>query len=282
MRSSARSCRAALVGGLLVGLLCAPAAGGPPPEADPLNHAYAVYLGSGLYVTGDRTVFVMRVAPTVRLRSEEEHPFGIRLRFATTLGFYDLTSNDLAEFDINQLGTFAFIPGVEFPIRMSDKWTLSPFIDFGPATDTSFHDVTLVVGIGLRSRAEFPTKRHLHLLWNQFIYARNSQTGVRASTDDYTVFRTDYELRGIVSYRLGQRAFDLGLLARSELFFDSVIVDLPLGEPVSTNDRWEIGFTTGSTRKWKHFNMVTSPRIGISYRFGDGASGVRLTVRFRN
>lgn len=273
-----------LLGCLVACLIWTTAAYGVnPPEDDPLNHAYAVYLGGGLYVSGDRTIFVVRVAPRIRIRSEEEHPFGIRLRFAATVGFYDLKPADFADFDINKLGTFAIIPGVEFPIKISHTWTLAPFIDVGPATDTAFQDITLVVGVGARSRAEFPTKRHLHLLWNQFIYARNSTTGIRATTDDYTVFRTDYEMRGILRYHLGKQRLDLGLLARSELFFDSVIVDLPLGNPVSVNDRWEIGFTTGSTRQWKHFKkLVTAPRLGITYRFGEGQSGIRFTLRFRN
>jgi hypothetical protein len=254
-----------------------------PPEADPLNHAYSLYMGGGLYLSGGRTVFVVRVAPRIRLRSEKEHAFGVRLRLAATLGFYDVNPGDFAGLRINQIGTIAFVPGVEFPIQVTPEWTLAPFLDVGPAMDSAFSDVVWVVGTGFRSRAEFPTKNHLHLLWNQLIYARNSSTDVRSATDDYTVLRTEYEMRGIVDYRLGKRSFDLGLLARSEFFFDSVLVDLPLGDPVSVRDRWEIGFTTGSTRPWKHFKkMVTAPRLGITYRFGEGNSGIRFTVRFRN
>jgi len=90
-------------------------------------------------------------------------------------------------------------------------------------------------------------------------------------------------MRGLVNYRLGKRSFDLGLLAGSELFFDTVLVDIPLGNPVTIGNRWEIGVSTGSTRPWKHFKkMVTAPRLGVSYRFGEGDSSIRFVIRFRN
>ncbi len=274
-----------LAGALLAGLGSSPSwsQDDAPPEADPLNHAYAVYLGSGLYVAGGRSVFVVRIAPRIKVRSEEEHSFGIRLRINATFGFYDLKPEDFLDAEIpDELGTFALVPGVEFPIKLFDNWTLAPFLDVGPATDTAFREITLVVGTGLRSRAELHDKRHTFLLWNDFIYARNSRTDV-SQTDDYTLFRTDFELRGLVKYSLGQRPMDLGLLFRSEFFFDTVIVELPLGRPVGINHRWDIGLTTGSTEPWQFFKrMITAPRFGVAYRFGEGTSSVVFSIRFRN
>ena len=271
---------------IVAALLLLPAVAGAqesPPEADPLNHAYAVYMGSGLYVSSGRSVFVFRLAPTIKLRSEEDHPFGVRLRLNATFGFYDLKTSDLQELDIpDQLGTFALVPGVEFPIRIKEKWTLTPFLDAGVATDTSIHENTIVVGTGLRSRAALHDSRHTYLLWNELVRARNSSTKV-SSSDDYALFRTDFEMRGLVGYRLGKRPFDLGLVAETDLYFDSVIIELPAGAPISINYRWELGLSTGSTEPWKHFkNMVTAPRLGIGYRSGDGDSSIRFTIRFRN
>jgi hypothetical protein len=253
------------------------------PETDPLNHAYAVYMGGGLYVSGERSVFVVRVAPRIRLRSEENHPFGLFLRINATAGFYDLKPTDFPNLEIpDRLGTFALVPGVEFPIKIFDQWTLSPFLDAGVATDTQIHDNTVVIGTGFRSRAVLHDERLKYLLWNEFVYARNSKTTVSAA-DDYTLFRTDFELRGLVKYHLGKRPFDLGLVAETDFFFDTVIVDLPLGEPVGIRYRWELGLSTGSTEPWKHLKkMVTAPRLGISYVDGEGNSAIRITILFRN
>ena len=62
----------------------------PNPEADPLNHAYSVYLGTGYYVSNGQSVFVFRAFPKFRIRSEEEHRFGVRIRLNFTFGFYNL------------------------------------------------------------------------------------------------------------------------------------------------------------------------------------------------
>jgi len=259
------------------------AQGDPPPETDPLNHAYAVYMGGGLYVSGERSVFVVRVAPRIGIRDEEKHPFGLRLRINATLGFYDLKPTDFENLDIpDRLGTFALVPGVEFPIKIFDQWTLSPFLDVGVATDTQIHDNTVVIGTGFRSRAVLHDERLKYLLWNEFVYARNSKTTVSAA-DDYTLFRTDFELRGLVNYHLGKRPFDLGLVAETDFYFDTVIVDLPLGDPVGIRYRWQLGVSTGSTEPWKPLKkLVTAPRLGISYVDGQGNSAIRVTILFRN
>ena len=47
--------------------------------------------------------------------------------------------------------------------------------------------------------------------------------------------------------------------------------------------RWEIGFTTGATERWKAVKgKVTTPRLGITYRFGQNTKGIRFVIRFRN
>jgi hypothetical protein len=78
---------------LLLLLAAAPAAALSESRAqdeldDPLNHAFAVYLGGGLYVTGDSTVFIVPVSPKIRVRDERKHRFGVRIRLTASLGYY--------------------------------------------------------------------------------------------------------------------------------------------------------------------------------------------------
>ena len=252
------------------------------PEFDPLNHAFSVYMGSGIYVSQGRSVYVFRVAPRIRLRSEEEHAFGIRLRINATLGFFDLDPKDFLDFKFpDRVGTFALVPGVEFPIKLYSNWTLIPFLDAGAAVDTEVRDVVVVVGTGLRSRAEFNDAAHTYVLWNELIYANNLQDSANDRVD-YSVFRTDLDLRGLVGFKLSKRAFDLGLMAKVEQFFDGIIIERVLLEPLQIQRKYELGLTFGPSEKWKTLrNMFTVPRIGLTYRFGDGPSGVRFVLRSR-
>jgi len=290
-------CRRHLV--LIAMLLLAAALGGlssraraqssevPPELTDPLNHAASIYLGGGIYISGDQRVLVLRFSPKIRLRDERTHRFGVRLRLTGSIGVYEFDQDELEEilgdaFDLSDLvGTWAAVPGVEFPIRVLDNWTLMPFGDIGVGSDTKVHDVTVITGFGARSRAEFHDGRHEHVLWNELIFANNHQQETR-EPDAYRLFKTDYEMRGIVDYKLFKRDFDLGLLLKSDFYFD----ELEVGPPDATSEvreRWEIGLTTGATQRTKFFyDLVTAPRLGLSYRFGEGTRAYRLVVRFRN
>lgn len=251
--------------------------------ADPFNHAFAVYLGSGLYVTGDRSVFILRAAPKISLRDETKHPFGVRLRLTGSVGFYDTMLDSLEDIlDLpDRIGTWAVMPGVEFPIMIYQNWTLMPFFDIGVASDTEFEDTTIVTGIGARSRAHFKGKRLYHVLWNELIAAANhGQDDVES--DAYTLFRIDYELRGLVNYRLFKTEMDFGLLGLSETYLNAPVLGLP-GRGLEVNQRFEVGFTVGATEQWKTIKKkVTMPRLGITYRFGEDTSSVRFVIRFRN
>jgi hypothetical protein len=252
------------------------------PEADPLNHAFAVYLGSGIYVSENRSVFIFRIAPRIKIRSEKDHKFGVRLRFNATFGFYDLVPKDLIELEFpDRLGTFAFVPGVEFPIKIFDNWTLIPFFDVGPATDTEFQYLVVVMGIGFRSRAEWHDKRLTYLLWNELVYAKNLETDT-TSSEDYSLLRSDFEIRGLVRYRVGKQPWDGGLLFGLDWFFDSLIVNVPFDRPKEIGARYEVGFATGPSQPWHQLKkMVKVPRVGLSYRFGEGTSSVRFILSFR-
>jgi hypothetical protein len=274
---------AGALGCLLICLAVGPAiAETTAPEADPLNHAFSVYLGSGIYVSENRSVFIFRIAPRIKILSEKDRKFGIRLRLNATFGFYDFDPKDLIELEFpDRLGTFAFVPGIEFPVNMYDNWVLIPFFDVGPATDTNFQDLNVVLGVGFRSRAEWHHKRFAYLLWNELIYAKNLETKEYAS-EDYSMLRSDFETRGLARYRLGKRPFDFGLLLGIDWFFDTIIVNVPFDQPEPIGARYEVGFTTGPSQPWRQLKKIVKvPRLGLSYRFGQGSSSVRFLISSR-
>jgi len=279
-----RNCASLPVGVLALALLV----GGMPvraqnsAEQDPLNHAFAVYLGSGIYVSNGNQVYVFRIAPKIRIRNENEHAFGVRFRINATLGFYNFDPKDLIDLEFpDRASTYAIVPGVDFPIKIYESWTLYPFVDFGPAIDDIAREVTLVFGVGSLSRAEFHDDHFTYVLWNELIYAANKEDD-QFPTDDFSVFRTQLDVRELVKFRALQRQFDLGILFGNELYFNRLIVQAPDGETFEVKDRWEIGFTVGASEPWKPLKkLVKAPRLGVGYRFGDGPNGVRFILRFR-
>ena len=125
------------------------------PEAAPLNHAHAIYLGTGLYVAGGRSVFVFRIAPKVALRPDTEDRVGVRLRLNSTMGLYDFRPTDFGGLSFGErVGSVALAPGVEVAVSAADNWTLIPFADVGLAAETELDETVTVWGVGLRSRVQ--------------------------------------------------------------------------------------------------------------------------------
>ncbi len=281
----ARLLAGVLVAGVTLGLGIIPSAAQgaevlDAPQFDPRNPAYAVYAGSGVYLADGRVVWLLRIDPKIPLLSPEDRKVGLRLRLNATFGFYLLESGDVpGTLDAN-VSTAAFVPGLGFPVMVKTNWMLEPFLDFGVSVGTEADDTILVHGIGLRSRAEFHDDKFDYTLWNEAIAAGNSDTNFD-SIDNYGVFRTDLEVRGLIRYKVGKRWFDLGLLTKFDWYFDPVIVEPGMGDTNEINQMYQIGLTTGPTERWKLFKVFTTPRVGLAYYFGD-ASGIRIIFRFLN
>jgi len=268
--------------GLALGFACtcAPRANlrSAKPEFDPINYAFATYVGSGIYSNGERSVWLIRIKGSYRVRKEERDPFGLRVTFNATLGFYDYSVEDILEFDFpDSIGTVGFVPGVEFRLPLRDNWTFMPFLDLGMATDTQAEQTTLVIGIGIRSRAEFPWKARTNLLWNELLYAENRTTDLTFESN-FSAFSTRFEVRQPLTTVKG-RMTDLGAYAKLEWFFNDVEINRPFREPLRIRERYELGFTWGTAERWR-IAGISMPRIGFGYRFGQGIEAVRFVLSF--
>ena len=251
-------------------------------EADPKNFSHASFLGSGFYAIGDRQIYIIRLDLQFMIRSEDEHPWGLYFTLRPTLGFYDFEPGDVADFDLpGSIGTLSVLPGIMFRLPVLDNWRLEPFVEAGPALEFNTDTVTWIYGLGVESRAEFPAHNSRFLLWNTLLWAGNWESDV-ALADNFLVFETTLEWRRRIGWTLGGHPTELGPLLRGEFYLDSLTLSPPAGEPIEEIDRrYEVGLTWGTTErivKWR----IPLPRVGLTYRFGQGDSAYRLlfTTRF--
>lgn len=267
-------------GALFLAATPAGAGGDPHPDAHPFNPSFAVYMGSGIYFVEGRSALLFRIPVGVRLRDERDHAFGIRLRINAAFGFYDLDPGDLGTiFDTENVATFAIVPGIEFPIRIFDNWTMGPFLDLGSSFNNASDEWTGVLGTGFRSRAEFGGERLQYLLFNELIYGNNLNTAT--AFDDFGLLRTAFDIRRLIRFRAFKHSNDFGLLFKNEFYAGEVRFARPELESLATRVRWEVGFTVGSSERVKVLKLFTAPRFGISYRFGGGTDAVRVIFRSR-
>jgi hypothetical protein len=250
------------------------------PEYDALNVAFSAYMGSGVYLAGGRSAWVLRVPASVRLRPEEERRVGVRFRITTTLGFFDFKPSDIVEGVLpEQLGTATLLPGVSFPIEVAPGWRLEPFIDFGAGWVTEQRGATPILGSGVHSRAEFPAGHSKWILWGRLVYAREFTTGDSTADDDFVILEINPEYRIPVSTFGGTRV-DVGISGSVEWYLNDLIILGPDGEDLTLGKRWEIGITFGTVEQLR-FWKITAPRVGLGYRWGDLAGGVRFIFSFR-
>jgi hypothetical protein len=248
------------------------------PEVRPFNYSFASYVGGGIYAKGGRTLWIVPIPVSFNVRSEDEHFLGIRASLKMTLGFFDFKPEDLIEFELpDSVGTISLLPGVQFPMRITGNWLLTPFGDFGVAADTENGGVTWIMGIGSDSRAEFLWKRQKFLLWNRLVYARDFSND-QEPAEDFLMFETIFEPRVPVGKIRGNPT-DLGPFILANSFYYPVIVPRADGGESKILRRYEIGVTYGSAEPTKLW-IFPVPRIGLSWRFGQDINGIRFILSY--
>lgn len=258
-------------------------------DDEPLSFAFASQAGSGIYDIEGRVVQIYRIPISfgVKELGGEERDWGVSLSSPLTFGFYDFEPEDAftGEFPTH-VGTASLLPGVGFAVRAKRNWILSPRIDFGAAKDFSGGSLAWVYDLGLRSDVTFPVGSWDALAAQELLWAGAAQTG-SALTGWYGQAMVGFELRHLLPWSSGRSQWDTGLFIAYRRFMkddlsQSVAYAAVAPAPSSTSspDSWideqtEVGISFATRPKlawWK----LSLPNLGLSYRFGDGISGVRL------
>jgi hypothetical protein len=273
-----------------VGLIVALAAvwDGAHAAEDPasLSFAFASQAGSGIYDIEGRVVQIYRIPIEFTVRPlTEERRWGAAVRLPITFGFYDYKASDaLAGEFPTHVGTASLLPGVRFDVQAKRNWILSPYVDFGAAKDFSGESLVWVYDVGLKSVVSFPAgswdgRAGQELLWAGAAQTADPLTAWFGEADVGFEFR--HELPG----NLGKSRADVGVFAVYRRYFKhrkSFESDSPIAtfsaEPATipgVDEQTEIGLSFGTRPKlswWK----VSMPKLGVSYRFGDGIGAVRI------
>jgi hypothetical protein len=161
-----------------------------------LSFAFAAQAGSGIYSIEGRVVQIYRIPVDFTVRPlEDDSVWGAVLGVPVTLGFYDYTTADLLEGDFpSHVGTASLLPGVEFPVRALDRWTLYPHADAGAAKDFSGDNLVWIYDTGVRSIVSFPAGSWNARAGQELLWAGAAQTG-NALTDWYAEAMAGFEFR---------------------------------------------------------------------------------------
>ena len=265
-------------------LILAAATAARAADDNPLSFAFASQAGSGIYSIEGRVVQIYRIPVSFTVRPlQDERVWGAKVRLPLTLGFYDYDTQDLIQGDFpSHVGTASLLPGVEFQVRAKDNWTLYPHVDAGAAKDFDGNNLVWVYDAGVKSVVGFPMGNWTARAGQELLWAGAAQTG-NALTDWYAEAQVGFEFRHDLPWSSGRSVWDIGAFVTYSHYIqdESPAVAVTYASPATAgtgvDEQTEIGFSFGTRPKlaWK---FVSTPKLGFSYRFGDGVHGVRFVI----
>jgi hypothetical protein len=248
----------------------------------PLSFAFASQAGSGIYSIEGRVVQIYRLPIDFTIEPlDDDRVWGVSLTLPITFGFYDYKAADVLSGEFpSHIGTASVLPGVEFQVRAKKNWILFPHVDVGAAKDFSGDALVWVYDAGLRSVVSYPVGSWDGRAGQELLWAGAAQTG-NALTAWYAEAKVGFEFRHVLPWTSHRSNWDIGVFATYAHYFrEDLSAGVTYAAPASgteayVDEQTEVGFSFGTRPKlaWKKISL---PKLGLSYRFGDGVHGVRL------
>lgn len=283
------------------GLVLLGALVGPAPEAAAqadrtlevkVNIPYVVQFGFGSYDVGGLSVngYQLPVSHKFTLGPE---PDASRLVLAGYLGYSH------ASFETRALGPrvagsedFVYVlPHLELQIPLWRGWTIKPFVAAGlgrtfngsmtiegqPGEDLEDRFISLYAA-GISSLVEVSVGSFLLGLGTKLAGAADVPLG-HSGSEGYGTLQNGLEVRHPLGFRIKDVAPDVGVSFVYYYFFPPAKFSLPGQRPLEVSNQFEFGASVGSAQPFKLW-IFENPRIGVSYRFGDGLTGIRVSFGF--
>ncbi|MCX2980244.1 hypothetical protein EYC98_05100 [Halieaceae bacterium IMCC14734] len=203
--------------------------------------------------------------------------FGMRLLMPVAVGLTQYEDFvDIPELDIEDIQSISVVPGVEFPIWLTDEWTLSPFAQLGFGMDTKSDSRSIIWGSGARVRWE-PRDAPQWLVGGEFLWAGNNPNNNQPTTD-FTRWGVGAEYRIDTQQQLFDREISWHLRALLWQYSDALRFEPPL-QLFKLNSATEVGVSVGFSRPFNIFGYKFH-QGGIGYEWADDFKAVKFYTTF--
>jgi hypothetical protein len=241
------------------------------------NYSFATLLGSGVYDLSGRIIQVYRIPISHSFRDLEGHRYGLNLQVPVTFGLFDFNREDVAGSGLpDDIGTVTVVPLLEVPVRILPNWYLAPKAGFGAGKDFDGGDWTTIYQVAVKSVVSFPGNRFDTTVWNELAYIGHTVPEPDPN-EDLAAFESGLEFRRRLRRTFRGHGLDVGFFVANYLYTEPTEYFLIEDMSFEVKDQYEIGFTIGTRDKAKLWR-IPLPRVGLSYRFGDGVSAVRFVL----
>lgn len=243
------------------------------PE-DVVQYAFATGDTAFFNIAG-QSVQAVRLPISYKLRSLDEHPWGVKLLFPVSIGVHSFSAaNPLGGEFREDLATISALVGVEFQIPVSARWTLKPFAEAGAGKDLDGGAVAWIYSGGLSALLELNGGPRLYRLGWGVGYDGATLTGGGPS-DGFTTIETGLDVRFPVGRATGKQQADWSVYGIHRRYPSALSFDQLNGDSIELHSKNEIGFTVGFERPigvW----LLKVNHVGLGFRFGERFSSVRI------
>ena len=257
-----------------------------------VNLPYAVQFGFGSYDVGGLSVNVFRVPlqHTFALGPDED---AWRLALTAYLGYghFSFESSALGP-KVTASQDFVFaLPQAELQIPIRRWWTVKPYVAAG--LGRTFNGTAAVQGgpgevhvdegtvflyaAGISNLFEFHVQDFLLSIGSRLAAAGDVDESSKST--NFGTLQNGLEVRHPLGFDVKGFLPDVGLSFIYYYFFPSAKFSLPGESPLEVSNQFEFGINIGSATPAKLW-IFNNPRLGVSYRFGDGLEGWRVQFGF--
>ncbi len=242
-----------------------------------MNHGYAVFVGTGWYKFDDRRVFVFRIPASLQLRESKPDQMGIKLLLPVAIGIHNFDTLDVVDFDIDDVSTISFVPGVEFQLRPGPRWEVKPFGQIGAGWEND-GDIDLIFGLGTRTNYTIPRGSAAYVIGAEYLIAGDSEDEGPSSNIHRLSLGIEYQHP--VSWSLFGRQTSMHYRLISYNYIGGLeIRSFPDTKSYEINHELRIGFAVSVDPAFKIVGIPFS-HLGLGYRFSENSSAIVFETKF--
>jgi hypothetical protein len=244
------------------------------------NYAYSIFIGTGRYEIGDRTIYVIRAPMAFNLKTPdyESGQFGYKFLLPMAIGITNFDNfEDLPELSVDSLQTVSVTPGVEMQIPVKANWQIKPFGQAGLGWDMTSSSNSFIWGAGARTQAWFGDNKKW-LIGSEFLWSGNNPKHEEEPDSTFTRLGIGAEYKWQTNWSpFGYRVSWHARLVQY-YFTHRVTLEPPPKEEQIENST-EVGFSFGIDPPINIFGYKFR-QGGIAYERSDDVTAIKLFTTF--
>lgn len=251
--------------------------------SDAIPWAFAPLLGTGRYEIADDTlVQSLGYAPRKRFRAAAldgagGRRIGIELRVPLVVSTYRTDLAGLASLSLDDVGTFAIVPGVEIDIPVGERFSVKPLAYAGYGREFHGGPSAAVYWAGIKARTAFARgELDIDLVTSLRYAGFNAGDG---DSGDVVPLRAGVEItQPMPDRKLADEPLALYWHAAHTHYVDDDAGHASDPVPRNVNDEWELGISFGKHDGRLRLGFLSWDRVGFAVTLDSGAdlSGARL------